>query len=120
MNIQVTLLSEKQFSHKVCLLVNNNKDYSNWNAIYVDNYSNINTAPVVSMMRLRFSGENHSVITQSKECSLFISQKNEGCVTPDIFTFKNASGCDLYGAVFKPLNFNPKSKYPTMLYVFLF
>lgn len=41
-----------------------------------------------------------------------------GCYSPDLYTHEIASGHVLYAMVFKPHNFEPGRKYPTVLNVY--
>ncbi|CAG5112767.1 Oidioi.mRNA.OKI2018_I69.chr2.g6945.t1.cds [Oikopleura dioica] len=37
---------------------------------------------------------------------------------PEIFSFKNSSGDEIFGQIYKPENFDSKNKYPTIVYVY--
>ena len=37
---------------------------------------------------------------------------------PTIFDFKTPDNCKLYGMIYKPYNYVPGEKYPTLLYVY--
>jgi len=39
-------------------------------------------------------------------------------VQPDLFNYTNSAGHEIYGMLFKPLDYDPNKKYPTMLYVY--
>jgi len=81
---------------------------------FVDSYSTPVTPPVTL---LRSSDDGHVITTVAKAD---ISRLGAGgWVAPVPFTVKARDGeTDLYGLMFKPSNFDPKKKYPVIVYVY--
>lgn len=82
-------------------------------------YSNIQKPPACQVFKLTHSNGNAEAVTLSPigyllEASPPVNQR----YCPEIFKHQIASGHVLYAMVFKPHNFKPGKKYPTVLNVY--
>ena len=79
---------------------------------YVINYSRVDCAPKSALI------DGNGKLTPLEEADLSLLY-DAGYKMPERFTVKAADGVtDLYGAIYKPFNFDPEKKYPIIEYVY--
>ena len=79
---------------------------------YVINYSRVDAAPKSALI------DGNGKFTPLEEADLSLLY-DAGYKMPERFTVKAADGVtDLYGAIYKPFNFDPEKKYPIIEYVY--
>ena len=79
---------------------------------YVINYSRVDAAPKSALI------DGNGKLTPLEEADLSLLYE-AGYKMPERFTVKAADGVtDLYGAMYKPFNFDPEKKYPIIEYVY--
>ena len=79
---------------------------------YVINYSRVDCAPKSALI------DGNGKLTPLEEADLSLLYE-AGYKMPERFTVKAADGVtDLYGAMYKPFNFDPEKKYPIIEYVY--
>ena len=79
---------------------------------YVLNYSRVDCAPKSALV------DGNGKLTPLEEADLSLLY-DAGYKMPERFTVKAADGVtDLYGAIYKPFNFDPEKKYPIIEYVY--
>ena len=79
---------------------------------YVINYSRVDAAPKSALI----DGNGKFTLLEEADLSLLY---DAGYKMPERFTVKAADGVtDLYGAIYKPFNFDPEKKYPIIEYVY--
>ena len=79
---------------------------------YVINYSRVDAAPKSALI------DGNGKLTPLEEADLSLLY-DAGYKMPERFTVKAADGVtDLYGAIYKPFNFDPEKKYPIIEYVY--
>ena len=101
---QITLLTPEQANHQISLSENEK--------IFLDNYSTIEKETVTVLRNL----EDGSIISQISKAD--VSKVTErGYVSPETFVCKGRDGLtDIYGAIWRPSNFDPNKKYPVIDY----
>jgi len=77
---------------------------------YTDTYSRVDLAPVLELRKI---ADKSLVLTVEKtDISGLVKA---GWKAPEVFTAKARDGeTDIWGVIFRPLNFNPKKKYPVI------
>ncbi|KAF2075941.1 hypothetical protein CYY_002744 [Polysphondylium violaceum] len=89
---------------------------------FVATCSNITTPLQAHVYKLEYNGSNDFPTTSSFFQIVCHQPEPKSAplkhLVPENFTFKNSHGVTLYGQVIKPENFNPETKYPTVLYVY--
>lgn len=81
---------------------------------FVDTWSTIDTAPV-SVLRNTLTG---SLVMELENADISELQK-KGWKSPVVFTSKGRDGVtEIWGAIFKPTNFDPAKKYPVIEYIY--
>lgn len=79
---------------------------------YIDSYSNTTVPYIINLMNENGS-EVRNIVTSANKLSAFDMPEMS------IGTLKSADGkTDLYYRLIKPANFNPKKKYPAIIYVY--
>ena len=75
---------------------------------FVDSYSAANLAPVTI---LRYSDDGRVAMELTKADIFNLTET--GWSSPEVFVIKAADGeTDIYGAIYKPINFDPSKSYP--------
>ncbi|HVG41722.1 MAG TPA: DPP IV N-terminal domain-containing protein [Chitinophagaceae bacterium] len=99
------LLNNGEFEHTSSM--SDSKQY------FVDNYSRVNTAPRSAL----FTAEGKKLM--DLEATDMTSLMASGYKFPQVFKVKADDGItDLYGALYKPFNFDSTKKYPIIAYVY--
>ena len=80
------------------------------NYYFLDYYSTVKTAPSVDLMTTK-----GNVVRNLRKNSLDGFYKNN-LVPKELVTFKTEDGTELNGYFIKPKNFDPKKKYPVLMY----
>lgn len=78
---------------------------------YINYFSNANTPNLVSLNNLE--GKQIRILEDNKTLKKNLEQKNFS--TKEFFSFKTSEGVELNGWIMKPLNFDPKKKYPVLM-----
>ncbi len=87
-----------------------NADYS----FYVNNWSDINTPPVITLNKA--DGQEVRVFQANESLRDLMKEYNFSVV--DFFTFKTDDGVDLNGWMLKPPDFDPDKKYPVLFTIY--
>ena len=89
---------------------NHNGSYSSDGALFVDNYSRLDLAPVLEVRR---TDDNSIVATVERgDASELVKA---GWQAPEIFTAKGRDGkTDIWGVIVRPTNFDPSKRYPVI------
>ena len=77
----------------------------------LDTYSSLSVPTIQSMINIK-TGEEKIIFTAPNPLKDYKIGKTE------FLTLKSKDGFDLYGRIIKPDNFNPKKKYPVLVYVY--
>jgi len=110
---KVKRLTEAGFYHSVTLDVQN--------GLFTSIYSNSTTKPAVAVFRISQNTSLDSITTEKLFNIATKSPQVESSfplVYPEIFSFQNTRGYTLYGALYKPSDYDPNKKYPTILQVY--
>jgi len=83
---------------------------SNGNYI-IDRYSNLDVPGITKLRSIHKKDE--SVLFNAPN-----PIKDYQLGTTELITLKNEEGVDLFGRIIKPFNFDPKKKYPVLIYVY--
>lgn len=78
---------------------------------YINYFSDANTPNLVSLNNLE--GKQIRILENNKTLKKNLEQKNFS--TKEFFSFKTSEGVKLNGWIMKPLNFDPKKKYPVLM-----
>jgi dipeptidyl aminopeptidase/acylaminoacyl peptidase len=79
-------------------------------AFYADVYSRVDLPPVLEIRRT----SDRTVVLKGEKCDISALVK-AGWKAPEVFTAKGRDGrTDIWGVIYRPLNFNPKKKYPVI------
>ncbi|MDH7512636.1 MAG: DPP IV N-terminal domain-containing protein [Clostridiales bacterium] len=98
----LTLLTEAEGNHNVT--------YSPDMAYYIDTWSRISSPPICEVRRT----SDLTVVMQVEKADIKELIK-AGWKAPEVFVSKGRDGkTDIWGIVFRPMNFNPKRKYPVI------
>jgi len=98
----LTALTEANANHSVV--------YSRDTAYLVDTYSRVDLPPVMDVRRV----SDLKVVMQAEKTDIGELQKS-GWEAPEAFVAKGRDGrTDIYGLITRPMNFNPKKKYPVI------
>ncbi len=102
----LTALTSENATHAVAL--------SSDQAFYTDLYSRVDLPPV---LEVRKSADRSLVLQAEKtDISALVSA---GWKAPEVFTAKARDGrTEIWGLIYRPLNFNPKKKYPVVEYIY--
>jgi dipeptidyl aminopeptidase/acylaminoacyl peptidase len=80
----------------------------------VDTWSKVDVAPQTVLR----SAKDGKVLMELEKCDL-TKLKNLGWIAPETFVAKGRDGkTDIWGAIFRPTNFDPDKKYPVLEYVY--
>jgi len=98
----LTALTEGNGSHSV--------SFSSDMAYYVDTWSRVDLPTVMELRR----SSDKKVLLQVEKTDIQGLQK-AGWKAPEVFVSKARDGkTDIWGVIFRPINFNPKKKYPVI------
>ena len=98
----LTPLTEGDASHSVV--------YSSDTAFYADLSSRVDLPPVLEIRRT----SDRTVVLKAEKSDIAALAK-AGWKAPEVFTAKGRDGrTDIWGVIYRPLNFNPKKKYPVI------
>jgi len=101
----LTLLNSGDFDHRTSM--------GESNRFFVDNYSRVNTVPASALLDTR--GRRIMDLEESD----FSKLMEAGYGFPQPYTVKADDGVtDLYGVMYKPIDFDPSKKYPIVAYVY--
>jgi dipeptidyl aminopeptidase/acylaminoacyl peptidase len=79
-------------------------------AFYTDLYSRVDQPPALDVRRT----SDRSIVLQAERADASALVK-AGWKAPEVFTAKARDGkTDIWGVIFRPMNFNPKNKYPVI------
>ncbi|MDH4198677.1 MAG: S9 family peptidase, partial [Candidatus Aminicenantes bacterium] len=102
----LTALTEGNTSHAVT--------YSSDMAYYVDTWSRVDLPTVMELRR----ASDKKLLLEVEKTDIQGLQK-AGWKAPEVFVSKARDGrTDIWGVIFRPLNFNPKKKYPVIEYIY--
>ncbi len=88
--------------------------YSSDMAYYVDTWSRVDLPTVMELCRT----SDRKVLLEVEKTDIQGLQK-AGWKAPEVFVSKARDGqTDIWGVIFRPLNFNPKKKYPVIEYIY--
>lgn len=80
----------------------------------VDKWSKVDMAPK-TMLR---NAKDGKILMTLEECDL-TNLKDMGWVAPETFVAKGRDGeTDIWGVIFRPINFDPNKKYPVLEYIY--
>jgi dipeptidyl-peptidase 4 len=89
-------------------------EFSPDNSHFIDTYSRVDFAPV---RELRKSSDGSKVCELNR--SDFTAWKKAGWQVPERFVSKARDGkTDIWGVIVRPMNFDPKKKYPVIEYIY--
>ncbi|MBX3101473.1 MAG: S9 family peptidase [Bacteroidetes bacterium] len=89
-------------------------DFSSAFSYYVHNHSNSSTPPVITLRNAR--GKDIRTLQDNAKLR---ERLREYTLSPrEFFTLTTEEGISLDGWMMKPLNFNPKNKYPVLMYTY--
>jgi dipeptidyl aminopeptidase/acylaminoacyl peptidase len=98
----LTALTEADGNHAVV--------YSQDGAYYVDTWSRIDLPPVMEVRRV----SDRKIVMQAEKTDIQELLKS-GWKAPEAFVAKGRDGrTEIYGIITRPMNFNPKKKYPVI------
>lgn len=90
----------------------NSASFSNSYKYFINNYSSINTPPVISVN----DASGKSIRTLQDNAELVNKINNlASYARKEFFSFKTSDGTELNGWIMKPANFNPAKKYPVVM-----
>ncbi len=91
---------------------NHNVTFAPEGDLFVDNYSRPDL-PSTSVLR---SAKDGSVVMELQKEDI---SAIKGFTMPEVFVAKGRDGVtDIWGTIYRPLNFNPKKKYPVVEYIY--
>ena len=91
---------------------NHNVSFAREGDLFVDNYSRPDL-PCTSVLRTAKDG---SVVLELQKEDI---SAVKGFTMPEVFCAKGRDGVtDIWGTIYRPLNFNPKKKYPVVEYIY--
>ncbi|MGD0783208.1 MAG: prolyl oligopeptidase family serine peptidase, partial [Candidatus Aminicenantales bacterium] len=98
----LTPLTEGNATHAVA--------YSSDMALYADVYSRVDLPPTLEIRRT----SDRAVVLKAEKSDIAELVK-AGWKAPEVFTAKGRDGkTDIWGVLYRPINFNPKKKYPVI------
>jgi len=98
----LTPLTEGNFTH--------NAVFSSDMAYYLDTYSRVDAPTVMEVRR----ASDRQIVSQVEKADIAELQK-AGWKAPEVFIAKGRDGTtDIWGIIIRPMNFNPKKKYPVV------
>jgi dipeptidyl aminopeptidase/acylaminoacyl peptidase len=84
--------------------------FSSDRAYYLDTFSRVDLPPVMELRRTA----DRKALAQVEKANITALQK-AGWKPPEVFVAKGRDGkTDIWGVIFRPMNFNPKKKYPVV------
>jgi len=102
----LTALTEAEANHAVV--------YSQDGAYYTDTWSRVDLPPVMEVRRV----SDKKIAMQAEKTDIGELLKS-GWKAPEAFAAKGRDGrTDIYGIITRPMNFNPKKKYPVIEYIY--
>ncbi|XP_074661290.1 dipeptidyl peptidase 9-like [Tubulanus polymorphus] len=102
-------LTQIGFSHSCSM----NQDCT----MFVSVYSSITSSPQSHIYRVEHLGRSQ-IISQVVACLLEPPGGNQEYVGPELFDYMSKAGHKAYGMIYKPHNYIPGHRYPTVLYVY--
>jgi Prolyl oligopeptidase family/Dipeptidyl peptidase IV (DPP IV) N-terminal region len=89
---------------------NHNGAYSTDGQLFVDNYSRVDSPPVLELRK----AEDNSVLSTIEHGDISELTKT-GWRAPEVFTAKGRDGkTDIWGIIIRPTNFDPSKRYPVI------
>ncbi|MFI5073082.1 MAG: prolyl oligopeptidase family serine peptidase [Terriglobales bacterium] len=89
---------------------NHHLEYSSDGKYYVDIWSTINQAPTMALYEA--AGNKQLQVLERGDISKLVAA---GWHAPEVFVAKGRDGkTDIWGVIYKPVNFNPQKKYPVI------
>ncbi|CAH1788869.1 unnamed protein product [Owenia fusiformis] len=104
----ITRLTQLGFSHNVCL--------DQHCTSYTSVFSSIAEGPRCHILKIEVRDANH--IASPVSSLLDLPEDSNGYKPGELFSCPSKSGDTFYGMVYKPHNYIPGEKYPTVLYVY--
>jgi dipeptidyl-peptidase 9 len=88
-------------------------------AVFVSKYSSVKQAPRVELFKVVYSDNQMNVLPMAAVRMHIPSIEHPFPLnTPELFNFTNSDGLTIYGALYKPANYDSTKRYPTVLYVY--
>jgi len=98
----LTALTEGDVTHQAA--------FSSDGTFFVDTYSRVNQPPIMDVRRVA----DNQVVLQAEKTDVSALVK-AGWKAPEVFVAKARDGkTDIWGVIFRPMNFNPQKKYPVI------
>ena len=89
---------------------NHRLEYSSDGKYYVDTWSTIDQAPTMALYQT--DGDKQLQVLERGDISKLVAA---GWHPPEVFTTKGRDGkTDIWGVIYKPVNFDPRKKYPVI------
>ncbi|MDX1353288.1 MAG: S9 family peptidase, partial [Thiomicrorhabdus sp.] len=108
-NSEIQKISKRSGFHEI--------EFAKDGQTYVDNFSTINTPPQVSIHLA--NGDRQNWLQQNKlDNNHPLKPYLKNWIKPKFGNIKTDDGAKLYYRLYKPNNFNPKKKYPVIVYLY--
>nr|KAG5690825.1 hypothetical protein BaRGS_011006 [Batillaria attramentaria] len=101
-------LTELGYSHTVAL----NSDFT----MFVTTYSSVDTPPQSAVCKIEF--DLQGVLSVSTCCTLMEPPVCPNYRAPELFHFQSTNGYTMHGMFYRPHNYRPGVRYPTVLFVY--